>query len=752
MRKLMWFTLGFAVAAAVGSYALAGQLQLHAVEWYLLAAGVCLILLGICLLCMLRLTKARIAAMVCFGCVVGFCFQCGFDWVYLSVARAADEMTLDVSIFASDYAYETDYGCAVEGKVKINGRNYRVVAYLPEDTQMAPGDWVNGSFTLKSTLPGGSKESAYDRGKGVFLKAYPKGDMTVLTPEQMPLGAYPAVIRNYVGNMIRDIFPEDTFAFAKALLLGQTEELDYATDNILKVSGIRHVVAVSGLHVTILFSLVYTLVWRKRWLATLIGLPVLALFAAIAGFSPSITRACVMHGLMVLAMLFDREYDPPTALSAAILTMLALNPWSLTDVGFQLSVGCMAGILLFSEPMKNWLLDKKRLGRFAGRWKGWFSGGVSISISAGIMTAPLCAYYFDMVSILSLATNLLTLWVISFVFYGIMAVCLVALVNVKIAGAIAWAVSWPIRYVLLVAKGIAAVPVAGIYTKSLYVVLWLVLCYGLLAVFLLMKKKQPLVLGCCAAIGLCVALFASWMEPLTDECRVTVLDVGQGQCILLQSEGRNFLVDCGGSNDEHAADEAAALLLSQGIRRLDGLIVTHYDRDHAAGAEYLLSRVAADALYLPNCADDDGTAAGLYRYTGGEICTVSSDVQVVFGDTKITLVPSQSHLDNNESGLCVLYQTKNCDILITGDRSTAGERELLEHMQLPQLEVLIVGHHGSKYSTCRELLMKTNPQYAIISVGENHYGHPTDEVLQRLQDFGCEIYRTDENGTVVYRG
>ena len=705
---------------------------------------------------MLRLPKMRIAAMVCFGCILGFGFQAGFDWLYVSTARAADKQTLAVSIYATDYSYETEYGCAVEGRVELNGKSYKVRAYLPERTVLAPGDWVNGDFLFKSTLPGCSKDLSYYRGDGIFLLAYPGEDVSVLQPEKMPLSGYPAYIRQYISGMIGHIFPADTAGFARALLLGDTEGIDYETDTNLKISGIRHVIAVSGLHVTILFSLVYALTGRKKWLTAIVGLPVLFFFAAVAGFSPSITRACIMHALTVIALLFDREYDPPTALSFAVLVMLLCNPWTLTNVGFQLSVGCMAGIFLFSEPMKNWLMDRARLGRFKGWIKkllGPAASGVAITISAGIITTPLSACYFGVVSMVSMLTNLLTLWVISFIFYGIMLACAVALLHVKVAGAIAWAISWPIRYVLKMAQWMADLPLSAVYTQSQYILMWLVLCYVLLAVYLLMKKKQPMILGCCAAFTLCVALFASWMEPLSDECRVTVLDVGQGQCILLQSQGRNFLVDCGGSDDETAADEAASLLLSQGIAKLDGLIITHYDRDHAAGAAYLLTRVDADCLYLPNCVDDDGTAATLYSYAEGDIYLVETDVTITFGGTKITLVPSQSNLNNNESGLCVLYQTENCDILITGDRSSQGERELLEHMKLPELEVLIVGHHGSKYSTCRELLIKTAPQYAIISVGaENNYGHPTDEVLQRLEDFGCIVYRTDQNGTIIYRG
>ena len=746
MRKIMWFTLGFCIAAAAGACVLP-------MGWYLLSAGICALALGVMLCLTLRFTRLRLVVFLLVGAILGFGFQAGFDGLYLTTVRQADEMTLDVSIYATDYSYETDYGCAVMGRVELNGKQYKVLTYLPENTTLSPGDWVNGSFRLGSTLPDGSRDSQINRGDAVFLKAYETGEVTVYAAQHVPLWAQPARIHRYISDLLRDLFPEDVFAFAQALLLGDTDDLSYAVDTDLKVSGIRHVAAVSGLHVTILFSLVYVLTGRRKWLAALLGFPVLVLFALVAGFSPSIVRACVMLGLMILAILLNRAYDGPSALSFAVLILLLINPWSITDVSFQLSVCSLTGILLLGEPMRKYMMDPKRLGRFrgmVGKCMGIFSSAVSVSIGAAIFTAPISAYYFGMVSLLSVLTNLLALWVVSFVFYGILLVCLVAMIHAPLAAGIAWFVAWPIRCVLAVAHLVAQVPFAAVYTTSIYIVIWLVFSYILLAVFLLMKHKEPALLAVLSLLTLCIALYASWMEPLEDDCRVTVLDVGQGQCILLQSEGKNFLVDCGGSHDISAANEAAALLLSQGISRLDGLIITHYDVDHAGGAVYLLQRVDADCLYLPNCADVDGTADALYAYPG-QIYTVSDDAIITFGDTKITLIPSQSQLSSNESGLCVLYQTQNCDILITGDRTAAGERELIAHMQLPQLEVLIVGHHGSKYSTSLELLQQTMPQYAIISVGDNRYGHPTQEVLDRLEDFGCIVYRTDENGTVIFR-
>lgn len=747
MRKLMWFAVGFALAAVIGMYFLWGNA-------YFPAAGITAVLLSGAIYLTRRYSRLRIGVAILLGCMAGFVWMSIFDTVYLSVPRAADGEKLNMTIIATDYSEQTDYGTALEGVGKINGKIYQMNVYLPKNMEVAPGDTVTGIFTLRATLPQCSGDSNYNRADGVFLTAKTSLVPEVDCVEKLPWYGYPAYVRQTVKEILNSCVSDDAAGFAIALLIGDKEGLDYETDTAFKVSGISHIIAVSGLHVTILFALVYFLTGRKRLLALVIGMPVLFFFAAVAGFSPSITRACLMHGLMIVAMLLDKEYDPPTALGFAVLVTLFVNPWTVTSVSFQLSVACMVGIFLFTEPIKNWLMDRKRLGAFQGKKRklaNSFSSSVGMSLGATVFVTPLCAYYFGMVSLVGTITNLLTLWIITFIFYGVMAVCIAGLIWMPFGKVLGWIIAWPIRYVLSVAGLMAAFPMAAVYTDSIYVVLWLVFVYILLGIHLLLKKKQIMTMSCCAVIGLCVVLTVSWTEPLLDECRVTILDVGQGQCILLQSEGKTFVVDCGGDSDTKAADTAAGALMSQGIFKIDGLILTHYDRDHAAGAAYLLSRVPSDVLYLPNCADEDGTSATLLQ-TDSRVL-ISELMSITFGNSKITLIPSKNALSDNESGLCVLFQTENCDILITGDRNTEGEQELMDMIDLPQLELLIVGHHGSKYSTGQALLEKTQPAIAVISVGaDNSYGHPTQEVLDRLNEAGCIVFRTDLNGKVIYRG
>lgn len=740
----MWFTIG-------GSAACASAVYLLPENTLSICAAVCVFLFAAAAILSFVWSRVKPFAAAFLGAAALFIWTLTFQSYYLAPVKALDGETVNLSITLTDYSWDTDYGIGVEGYAEFDGKPYRIRAYVDDELTLKPGDTVIGSFRLRDTT-GGHEEATYHMGNGIYLLAYPKGQIYHRYSPDIPWYGYPAFLADYIRELIHSTFPADTLAFAQALLLGDTGLIDYETDTAFKLSGIRHIVAVSGLHVSILFALVYYLSGRRKLLSILIGIPVLILFAAVAGFTPSITRACIMHGLMMLAILFEREYDAPSALSFAVLVMLICNPYSISSVSLQLSAGCICGILLFSGRINGWLMDKKRLGHYKGklgRFAGWLSSSVSVSLSATLITTPLCALYFGTVSLVSVLTNLMTLWVVTFIFYGIIISCILGAIYLPMGAVSAWIFSWPMRYVLLVAKLLASLPLAAVYTCSIYIVLWLILCYCLLSAFLLMERKRPLPLLCTVVLGLCFALTASWAEPLTDDVRMTVLDVGQGQCIILQSEGKTFLVDCGGDSDTIAADAAAEQLLSMGISRLNGIILTHYDRDHAGGIANLLTRLDTDVLYLPECVDAEGTSEQLFVLENAML--VEDHTRITFGDTSITLYTTDFGTTSNESGLCVLFQRENCDILITGDRNAYGERDLLRQTALPDLEVLIVGHHGSKSSTCIELLEAGRPDIAIISVGDNSYGHPTQQVLDRLTDFGCEIYRTDENGTVIYR-
>ena len=174
---------------------------------------------------------------------------------------------------------------------------------------------------------------------------------------------------------------------------------------------------------------------------------------------------------------------------------------------------------------------------------------------------------------------------------------------------------------------------------------------------------------------------------------------------------------------------------------MDGLILTHWDRDHAGALPYLESQISIREVYSPEMEE-----------TGKDVIRVKEKCEIPVMNGKITIFPGDFPEDPQENGLCVLFETENCAILITGDRSELGEVQLLESYVLPKVDLLVAGHHGSKYSTSQRLLEAVQPDQVWISAGkDNGYGHPAQELLDRLAAYGCRIYRTDLQGTLIFR-
>lgn len=735
MRRIVYLTLGFAAACG---------LNLYTGSW-----GIRLLGVGLTLLLSILAVKKPGAAHRCFvtllGCVLGFAWYTGYTAHYLNPISDMDGKTVECTIHISDYSRETEYGSVVDGTVIVERNPYHVTVYLKQAKAVVPGDTITGAFRLRVTTQAGEDPSSYYQGKGVFLLAYQKEELR-FSSEKRTIRHVPAILRHHIQSILDTHIPQDCVAFAKALLLGDTSELSYRADTALKVSGIRHVVAVSGLHISIFFAIISTITFRKRFLTALVGMPLLLLFAAVAGFTPSVTRACIMCGLMLTAQLLDKEYDGPSALAFAVLIMLVVNPYCVCSVSFQLSVASIAGIFLFAPGIR----EKLTTGLAGKKGKKYrllrkLAAGISVTVGAQILTIPLCAYYFGIISLVGVITNLLVLWVVSLTFCLLVAVCVLTLVCSALAGVVGAAAGIFIRYVLLVANVMSAFPLASVYTISPYVTAWLFFAYLLLLIYLQCRNMaRPFV--CCAILSLCFALMASWWEPSSSDVRFTVLDVGQGQCLIMQSGGRVYVVDCGGDSDSRTADLAAETLLSQGYTHVDGLILTHTDRDHAGGAACFLSRIQTGFLILPRQPEEIEVPGDT------QVVIASQDLQITDGCTKISVFAPVFHGEENEMSLCVLFDTEKCDILITGDRNAFGERSLLRHGDIPDVDILIAGHHGSRYSNCEELLAAAKPEIVCVSVGaENPYGHPDAEVLERFANFCCTVYRTDQHGNIVIR-
>jgi len=241
--------------------------------------------------------------------------------------------------------------------------------------------------------------------------------------------------------------------------------------------------------------------------------------------------------------------------------------------------------------------------------------------------------------------------------------------------------------------------------------------------------------------------------PVANNNSVTVLDVGQGMSVVVVSDDFTMVVDCGSNSSNNAGEITHEFIMNLGRTTIDILAITHFHSDHVNGIEFLLSRIAVSSLAIP---DPDGSfIAGdiieLARKRGTDIIYVTETLSVTLGDTKVFLYPPLGDGDENERGLSVLT-LGDVTALITGDMNSSSERSLLRFAALPKLDLLVVGHHGSRHSTSEELLSALLPDIAVIPVGRNSFGHPNPETLDRLERYGAVIYRTDELGHVTVYG
>lgn len=418
MRRLVWFTLGFAAACFVGTYLAPGL-------WALLGAACAGFLAGGLAVRRYRGNVAAVAALCSLGLAVGLLWFCLYDGVFLQSAKEADGKTMPLELRILEYPVETDSGYSVEGAVSLNGRAYRTRLYFQEiEGVPKPGDRIRATVQLRLTTHGGSREPTYHRSAGIFLLAYARDSVTLLEGARS-FWDFPVAFGRKVSRQLDAVFPEDAAGFAKALLLGDRGGLSYARQNEMSLAGISHVAAVSGMHLSILLAGLFFLTRRHRVFSAVLGIPAAVFFAAMAGFTPSVSRAAVMLSLSLLARLIHREYDSPSALAFAALLLLLANPMTAASAGFQLSVGAVAGILCFSGRLYAWMMKKEKKSGKSRRikMKRALAGSLAVSLGASVFTAPLTAWTFGVVSLLSPLTNLLTLWAVSLAFYCEIAAC-----------------------------------------------------------------------------------------------------------------------------------------------------------------------------------------------------------------------------------------------------------------------------------------------------------------------------------------
>ena len=687
---------------------------------------------------------------------LGLCLAFGYDWFYVCQIQrpmeAAVGKTAELTMTVCDYAAATNFGAKVT--VETDAFPGKLVYYGDELLlELQPGQTVTDTVYLQSASRIRDDDVTTFTSKGVFLLAYQRGEAVYGAGSMEAVRWWPIRLGQAMRNRIGEMSSGDTAAFLVAILTGDKSGLSVQASNDLSEAGLYHILAVSGMHCGFLMAMVILLLGRhRRRLLAGVMCGLLVFYAVLTGGSPSVVRACIMLMFLLAAPLFRRSSDGPTALSAALMLILLANPFAAASISLQLSFGAMAGVLWLTPKLYRLLLgdkERERFYRFA-------VSGFSATMGALVFTVPLSGYYFGTLVLISPLSNLLCLWAASIVFVlGLAAVVLGFLwLPLGIAAAVLPRVL--IDFILGAAHLLAKIPYHAVYFVNPYLKYWLGFAYLLFAVAYWVRSKErrkyvaATVLSVLTLVVTVVLGAAVYSHPLD----AVVLDVGQGQSVALASEKQTALVDCGSANSWYDAGGIAAdQLITMGERSLDYLILTHYDSDHINGVEGLLSRMRVRTLLVPPGRDEDGLCEGVLEIAqahGTTIRVVETEETVPLGSATLTVFPPiwEERSSDNENGLVVLAAADERELLITGDMDSTSERNFLKTYDLPDVEALVAGHHGSKYSTSEDLLDAVNPETVCISVGSNSYGHPADETMRRLAQSGCGIYRTDLQGNI----
>ena len=590
----------------------------------------------------------------------------------------------------------------------------------------------------------GFDEAGYLRRQGVHV-ILTTSSFTVVG-RRGGLGGIADRVRGAIADSLAPGMSGERRAVIAAVVLGEDEGLTPDLRDQFRASGLYHLLAVSGQNVAYVVVGMLALAWLlgvSRWIGEIGALVAVCGYLMAVGWQPSVVRAGVAGGLASLAWLAGRARDRWYFLLVGAAVLLAWNPYSVLEPGFQLSFGAVGSIFLLVPRIEGWLTGYPMPPGLATV--------LAVSIACGGVTAPILMLHFHAAPLFTVASNAVAGFVVAPLLGLALISTALAPVLPEAALAIGWVNGWLAAYLAGCARFFGSLPHAQLTSwKALAALAALALFAFLLSRLPPPRGRRAAVLVAMLAVVLCGwRLRPDHPPPPPQGLRIVMLDVGQGDGMLLQTRAGAVLVD-EGPPEAGVATQLRAL----GVRRLAALVVTHPHRDHVGGAADVVDSLPVGFVLdplEPTDSPDEATLEREARSRGVRIVAARVGELFQLGQLSIRVLwpdgPGQPGKDPHEHGVVLLASYGQFDALLTGD----SESPVTLPLRPPEVELLKVAHHGSSDEGLGELLRLVRPKIALISVGEgNDYGHPAPSTLSALTSFpGLALYRTDEDGRIT---
>ena len=577
-----------------------------------------------------------------------------------------------------------------------------------------------------------------------------------------------------IKDLIQSNFDQNVSNVMLGILLGYTDEINEDIRERFSESNISHILAVSGMHVgylILLSTFIFERIVGKR-ISNILCIIILIFYIKLVGYSPSVVRAVIMAIMLLFSKFIYRKNDVWSSLSLSLLCLVIYNPFSIKSISLIFSYVATVGIIIYLKVFS----DKNKIVNMIG-----------VSFGATLFILPITAIFFNRIPILSIIINLISGIIVGPIFI----LLLIFIIFGRLLGLtfIKYILRLLVQFLIDMSKVGSRVPFNMIYVKMpniFDILVYYIILFSIIFLFYIYKSKRRhnktfnkriknLInllkfrymqnKNRVISMILIIVFVFFIIHIFPQKLRIHFVDVGQGDsCLIITPNNKKILIDGGGSeNYDVGKNILIPYLLARRIKKIDYIIVSHFDTDHIGGILSVMQELKVDTVLISK----QGSNSDNYKKFVKIVKERNIKVVVVGKGDRIkiekelyfdVLWPNNSDLVdenvlNNNSIVCKMNY-KNFSILFTGDIEEIAEKQILNqyknNLEVLNSTILKVAHHGSKTSSIQNFVDAVKPEIALVGVGKNNkFGHPNEDVIKRLEVCGCKIYRTDKMGEIT---